>query len=276
MKNEPINYARQEFGVDIRVGDVKVKMDYQRPVIPSRLRKLVKSFDPLLVGEILIVREFDGTLTVLDGQHRVETFKELGIETIKAEVLEGVSHEDRGRLFLGRNNRSGVAKLHRDRSLATAGDEITLKIDAAAQAAGFVFIAEETHKSTFRDADTARVIYNAGERSKVFRDLTGGEHLTNVLSLYAKVYGTDERPESLILKGMSMLLLSKQETEVDPERLSRLLRGIPPTEATKNARQLQAEIARYDSIGPARAMKRYIIDLYNRGLPNDSAKRLRY
>lgn len=275
MSTEPIKYTRQEFGVDVKVSDIRVNLAYQRVIIPSRIRKLVKTYDPLLVGEILIVREADGTLTVLDGQHRVQTHSELGLETIKAEVLEGVSQEDRGRLFLGRNNRSNVARLHRDRSLATSGDEVTLVTDASTKAAGFVYLSDEPHKSTFRDTETARVIINAGERSKRFPELTGGEHFTNVLKLYASVYGTAERPESLVLKGFSMLLLSKQETKVESERLTRTLGPIPPAQAAQNARALQIELSRYGAIGPARAMMRYIIDLYNRGLPNDSTKRLR-
>jgi hypothetical protein len=273
---EPISYTKQEFGVDVKVNDVRVKLAYQRPIIPSRLRKLVNSFDPLLVGEVLIVREDDGTLTVIDGQHRVETLKGRGQETVKAEVLEGVSNEDRGRLFLGRNDRSGVSRVDRDRSLATVGDEDTLAIDAAAQAAGFVFIAEHAHESTFRDAAAGRAIIHAGQRAQTRTDKAGGEHLADVLSLYAVIYGNDARPESLLLKGLSSLVLSRQETELDRGRLGQVLRGIPPQQVVTNARAMQIEASRNESIGMARAMKRYLVDLYNRGLPADSTKRLRY
>lgn len=273
---EPIKYDTQEFGVDVKVDGITQKLAYQRPVVPSRLRKLTQRFDPAMMGEILAVREDDGSLTVLDGQHRVELAKALGQPSVKAEVLTGVSDADRGRLFLGRNDRTNVARIHRDRARATVGDEETLAIDAACKAAGFAFITDEAHQSTFRDAEAAAVIMRTGERSKAHPELTGPQHLQHVLALYADIYGNDERPDSLILKGLSMLLLSRQDSEVDEERLGRSLQGIPPAQLVLSARALHAELARSEEMGITRATKRLIADQYNRGLPADSPKRLRH
>jgi hypothetical protein len=272
-----ITFTKHEFGVKVDVSNIHVKLAYQRPVINSRLRKLIRDYDPALVGQILLAREVDGSYTVIDGQHRVEMCKALGIPVIPAEVFEGVSDPDRGRLFLGRNDNSGVGSIHKYRSLATSGDEDTLNIDAACQSAGLVFIAEETYKSTFRDAAAARLIMKAGDRhNRLHPDLTGPEHLRRVLMLYVDTYGAGECPESLVLKGLSRILLTVRETAFDPQRLNRILAGIPPQHVVRNALTLMASVARNEDIAPATAMKRYLVDLYNRGLPEQSDKRLRY
>jgi hypothetical protein len=273
---EPIQFTVHEPSAELKVAEIKVDLAYQRAIIPARVRKLVNHYDSALVGAILVVRDADGSLTVIDGQHRVQTLRNLGIESVTAEVFEGLSRPDRGRLFLGRNDRSGVSRVDRDRSLATTEDEDTLNIHMASQAAGFVFLAEQAQDSTFRDSATAKIIMTAGERAG-HRDpaVNGPAHLQQVLRLYATTYGVDERPESLLLKGLSVVLLTSRQM-VDEERITNVLKGIPPQVVVMNAAKLHADLAASQAISQRGAMRRYIVDLYNRGLPVDSAKRLKY
>jgi len=272
MGVEPIEYTDHKYGVEVAVGDIKLDLAVQRAIVPARLRKLTGHFDPILLGELLVSERVDGGLYILDGQHRLRAAAERGVTTVHCEVFTGLSRSDEARLFMGRNDRANVARVDRDRNLATSGDQETLDIQMAAQAAGFVFVANNVEDSTFRDRAAGIAVMHDADRRKHI-EVTGPEHLARVFTFYSRVYGNQERVESLLLKALSKIFLGK--SEVDEDRLFDKLRGLPPQQISAQARQRRIDMSVTRGVSLVRAAVEVIAEQYNRGLPADSAKRIR-
>ena len=72
---------------------------YARPLRPWRVNKLVSDFDRQALGVILLSMRANGSLAAIDGQHRIEAAKRLGITTLDALVFIDLSLEDEARLY---------------------------------------------------------------------------------------------------------------------------------------------------------------------------------
>lgn len=271
---EPIEFTDHKYGVDVAVGDIKVDLAVQRATVPARVRKLTANFNPTLVGELLVSERPEG-LFVLDGHHRLtaaESANGNGPSTVTCEIFTGLSKADEARLFMGRNDRANIARVDRDRNLATSGDQNALDVEMAAQSAGFIFVADRAEDSTFRDLAAGVAIMRMAERRK-YIDLSGPEHLARVFGIYSRAYGNKERPESLLLKALSRIFVGK--LEVDEDRLYDKLRGLPPQQLVASAKQRQVEESVTRGISTVRAALELIAEQYNRGLPTDSPKRIK-
>jgi len=271
---EPIEFTDHKYGVDVAVGDIKVDLAVQRATVPARVRKLTANFNPTLVGELLVSERPEG-LFVLDGHHRLTAAQNAngnGMTAVTCEVFKGLSKADEARLFMGRNDRANIARVDRDRNLATSGDQATLDVQMAAQSAGYVFVADSVEDSTFRDRAAGIAIMRDADRRK-YIELSGPEHLSRVFSVYARAYGNKERPESTLLKALSKILLGK--FEVDEDRLYDRLRGLPPQQLVASAKQRQVELSMTRGVSTVRVAVELIAEQYNRGLPTDSPKRIR-
>jgi hypothetical protein len=246
---EPIQYTDHKFGVEIAVDDIKVDLAVQRAIVPARLRKLVGQFDPILLGELLVSERPTG-LYVLDGQHRLRAAAESEVTTVTCEVFTGLSQADEARLFMGRNDRAGVARVDRDRNLATAGDADTLHVQMAAQSAGFTFVADRAEDSTFRDRAAGIAIMRDAEKRR-YVEVSGPEHLARVFAFYARAYGNHERVESLLLKTLGRIFVGR--FELDEDRLYEKLRGLPPQQVVQMAAQRKADLSAVRGISTVRA-----------------------
>lgn len=271
---DTIEYTGHRHGVDVALGDLKVDLAVQRLTVPSRLRKLTANFNPALVGELLVSEREDG-LFVLDGHHRLESAKRLNGNapaSMSCEIFTGLSRADEARLFLGRNDRASVRSHDRFRNLYTLGDEETLNVRMAAQAAGYVFISEDVKDATFLDRAAGVTIMKAAENRKNF-EASGVEHLSHVLKFYARAYGNQDRPESLILKAISKIFLKFDS--VDEDRLYNQLRGIPPQQVVHSAEQHYLNEEAVRSLSRVTAAIEVVTEQYNRGLATSSDKRIK-
>jgi len=271
---DTITYEDHRYGVDVGLNDLQVDLAVQRATVPARLRKIAEHFDMILVGELLVSQRADGGLYVLDGHHRLSAAKRQNGSapaTLKAEIFTGLSRADEARLFLGRNDRANVRSHDRFRNLATLGDQETLGVQMAAQAAGFVFISDDVDDATFRDRAAGVAIVREADKRK--GDVTGVDHLRRVLTFYARAYGNQDRVESMLLKATSKIFLKFEN--VDEDRLYERLRGLPPQEIIRQAIQHYATESAVRSLSKVTAAIEVIAEQYNRGLPPDSVKRIR-
>jgi hypothetical protein len=269
---DPIQFEDHKHGVEVAVGDIQLDIAVQRAIVAARLRKLTANFDPILLGEVLVSERADGKLYILDGQHRLRAAEQSGVPTVTCEIFTGLSKPDEARLFMGRNDRAGIAKNDRDRNLATSGDQDTLNVQMAAQSAGYRFVTDKVEDSTFRDRATGITIMKDAEKRR-YIEASGPEHLGRVLSFYARTYGNQERPESVLLKSVSKIFVGK--FEVDEDRLYERLRGMPPQQLVASAQQRKVELSVTRGVSTVRAALELIAEQYNRGLPADSPRRIR-
>lgn len=81
----------------IRLDDLKVAA-YQRETKPSKVRKIVKNFEPNIVG-IALVSYRDGVYWCIDAQHRIDALKEMGYTEILCNVLTGLDYRTECKYF---------------------------------------------------------------------------------------------------------------------------------------------------------------------------------
>lgn len=67
--------------------------EYQREVKPSKVNKIVRNFEPDIVG-IGLVSFRNGEFWGVDTQHRIEALKKLGYTEILCQVLTGLTYEE--------------------------------------------------------------------------------------------------------------------------------------------------------------------------------------
>src|SRR5437588_10102307 len=84
---------------------LEVPKSYQRQQRWPLVHKIVRDFDPDLVGVLTVCRDRAGKLWLLDGQHRWLALVDLGHEHAYCEVLHDVPLERQAAIFSGRNSR---------------------------------------------------------------------------------------------------------------------------------------------------------------------------
>ena len=87
-------------------GSLVIDQEVQRPLTPSRARKIAREFDPTLVGVFLVSEREDGKKVLIDGQHRHAAINELGLGDmlVPCEVHRGLGLKQEAALFAGRND----------------------------------------------------------------------------------------------------------------------------------------------------------------------------
>lgn len=103
----------------VRIDDLKL-IDAQRPLKPKH-PALTTEYDMALALRILVSQRDDGSLYLLDGQHRVEGARRAGEKEMIAFVYTGLTHEEEADLFYKHND-------------ARVGMNAQLKFNAAVEA----------------------------------------------------------------------------------------------------------------------------------------------
>lgn len=178
---------------------------YQRGIDPLRIKNMVANFDAALLGSI-IVSERGGKYYVIDGQHRVILCKKVGVTSLMAIVLEGLTLEEEAKYFNHYNGARGERKgLHKEtifNANVIAKDETSLQIKQIVEGAGLRFGRGQGPK-TFAAYNTLYKIFESYGKEHFARtinliaDTWHGEtyslnnYMLTAVSEFIKVYGAD-------------------------------------------------------------------------------------
>lgn len=138
---------------------------FQRPLHERTVRMIVDHLDPDALGVIYVSQRPDGTLVLLDGQHRVEAvIRALGHgQQVPALIYHGLSLADEAKLWAEFNEnrvRPRPSALHH--AAVTGGDPDALKIEQIISAHD-LFIADGLGPSRIQAVSTLYdVLHNAG------------------------------------------------------------------------------------------------------------------
>ena len=119
---------------------------YQKKLNKERVATIVANFDPDRMRPIDVSFR-DGFFWCFDGQHRVEAYRQMGMETIPAIIHEGLSYEDEALLFARQQDNVGTVQAHHKwNALVEAKDPATLKTIDIAKKYGFTIGFGESKK----------------------------------------------------------------------------------------------------------------------------------
>lgn len=262
-----IKYNKHDYGQVLPLGQLRIQLDVQRTTIPGRVKKLRENWQEPLEGELLVFGPYyEGTgknrqtfYLVGDGGHRMSAKLDLGHTEATCEVFGGVSKEDQALVFLGRNDRAGIASADKNRNLATLQDEDTLSISRAATAHGFVFIANSPADVTFADRAAGVAVIGDGARHG-----DGPTHLAHVFEVYAALFGTVERVDGGVFRALSKVLAKLPD--LDLKRFVTKFAGMPVQVVSSNAAYYrERQLSEGRSIGRTRGIAQYMGSVYDQG-----------
>jgi hypothetical protein len=221
---------------DLNVNSLQVDQAYQRTPT-SNVNSIVENFDEKLLGTIHVSRRSDGSLWVVDGQHRVAACKAVGRRTVRCMVHEGLSADDEAALFVGLNNSKAVLPWFTFRANVLAGSPDHVAIEQIFEARGHSLI-----KGYCQAVRSAEWIYQGcGARTA-----KGTRALAWALDVHLKAWPSDrgkgkgnERSyvDGKILKALAVLYVT-YGSKVAGDDLAKKLSGTAPSMIIASARAL--------------------------------------
>lgn len=108
---------------NLNVNELQTDMSYQSPVKEVQVKRIVNNFDEASIDSIVVNRRDNGYYYIIDGQHRVQALKELGIGTVPAKVHEGLTVTEEAKLYKNINTRPTKSPNSMAKASLKQGDE---------------------------------------------------------------------------------------------------------------------------------------------------------
>ena len=239
----------------VPLAELNVDHAYQRAVSETKVKTLAKHFDIDHVGVLYCNMRQDGTMWVIDGQHRRQAALSVGdITTLPAIVYEGLTTEQEARLRLSFHDRKPDTALDVFRLRLGMLDPVALRIKDIVHRVGYTI--SETRKGAKNTVACVGVLQTI-EREK------GMVVLARVLTVAKKAWPDDALGHSgIILGGLSAFF--GRYPEVDMHRLISVLGAVTPDAIGKQARIRQRDAL---ETGWIRTHVAHVIrEVYNKGL----------
>lgn len=93
-----------------------VRPGYGRPVKKAHFERIAAAWDDNAVGRIIVAMRDDGTLVVIDGNHRVHAAQRIGISELPATIFVGATLHEEAYLFRLYNNTVRLTALDKFRA----------------------------------------------------------------------------------------------------------------------------------------------------------------
>ncbi|MDW4106537.1 ParB/Srx family N-terminal domain-containing protein [Staphylococcus saprophyticus] len=199
-------YNRQVY-----VNNLKTDMSYQSPVKDSQVKKIIKNFDHQKLHTIVVNKREDGSLYIIDGQHRVEALKELGIPLIEATIHEGLTVEEEAEMYYGINDRPAKSPNSKGKSSLKFGDANAVEIDEVVTRVGLKVDYDKKLKT--EGYITAYAALQSIHKKH------GPDLLEITLGIIKRAYGAERRNyQAFIMKGFADFV-STYEGKLDTNHL---------------------------------------------------------
>ena len=190
---------------------MRVSGEAQRDLNQNRVNKLVAEFDLEQLGTPTLNFR-DGIWYIIDGQHRIETLKQIGYgdQQVQCWCYEGLSEKDEADKFRKLNDYLAVSAFSKFKVGVTAGYPTECDIDAIVRSAG-LRVAMGSGFGNISAVGTLRRIYERG----------GAGTLARTLCIVRDAFG-DPGLEAIVLDGIG-LLTDRYNGELTDERAIKAL-----------------------------------------------------
>ncbi|MGW2346515.1 DUF6551 family protein [Streptomyces sp. NPDC001661] len=212
MARKGYNYELPEhevqYGIELRVEDLKVDARAQRSLNEKRAQSIAKAVVKEAMGAIVVSQREDGLKYIVDGMHRHRVCQILGFEKIMAEVHYGLSQQEEAILFLIKN---------RESSKPSTLDEYKVGLTAGVPLMVDTQVVLERHALTLGSSSTNSI----GAVSGVLRitQRYGPAVLSRTLSVVEGAWQRDKTTwDGVLLAGVSEFL-GRHGDQVDDDAL---------------------------------------------------------
>lgn len=250
VTNKEVKYEKPNF-LPLEVKDLKLAA-YQRGLRRSRVQRYADRYNPNIFG-IILVSFRDDEYWIVDGQHRVEVAKLLGINTVWCQVLYGLTYEQEAEHFYQINDsKSRLNANHKFHSRIEAKDGQCLAILNSLQKYGFTYSKEGSEH-------TPNCINAVVSLQLIYRQ-NGVDGLNLVLEILRKAWNGDVSSlKAEIIKGLNTFITTYT---FDKGFLIKVLEKNPPTKISNCASRYIGD-ARRPSDGVCFHIAKTIRDIYD-------------
>lgn len=225
---------------------------YARPASEDRIVAMIRSgFSADKLGCIMLSMRDDGRFAIIDGNHRVQVSRRMGITLMLARVFIDLTYEQEAELFVAFNSVNRPTALDRFRARLEAGEPQAHEI------------AEILRKHGMTVAINGRALGAVGAVSaldKLYRE-QGPTGVYDIVNILHRAWGNAPRAwVTDMVSGMRMFWL-RYHDEVDRTLLVERLRVVTPEIVLGHAGVGQIKAPNNGSL-----VGRQLVETYNRGL----------
>lgn len=249
----------------LTIDDLKIDHAYQRDLNVDLVQKIARDWDIAAAGPLVVSRRADGSLFIVNGQHRAAAAKTAGEEEVIAQVVDMTevpldeARKLEAELRLKGNSRRSDKVQERFRAQLAAGYRESLAIVEIADTFGTRINPWPDGRHGINCVSTVEALYRKDR----------GGHLVRVFEFVQEAFGQVDGPTSTstILAGVSWLL-ERHDHGMDRKRMVERL-GVEGTDQL-----MRAAMAHRAALHGSTWMNFYraMIGAYNERLPE--AKRL--
>jgi hypothetical protein len=165
--------------------DLRVQRDHLNK---AKLQRMREKYDRLSLGTIVVSERADGSLIVLDGQHRWNLVAEIEGDDYELDcrIHSGLSLPEEAALFVNLNVQEAASPLDKHKARVTQGEPVAVAIDKAAVDSGWLV---GTGKGRISAVKILEYLYYLGEEQ--FEDY-GGELVAQTVRVVTKAWGTED------------------------------------------------------------------------------------
>lgn len=229
---------------------------YQRGLNQSHVNFLAEHWSSRECDPIKVSRREDGTLWVIDGQHRVRAAMKAHVKDLLAHVLEGLTYQEEADLFYrAQVGRLGMRPLDEWNASLEAEHPDTVQITLIVKRLG----------GRVNKSQNAHTGINAPKTLWKMYDAAGPDYVYETLNVIAKAWPKvplgGAASEAPMMMGVFYMASLYDNQEWKPARLIKNLSKTTPQE-------IAARAAAYRGTGKKRDVSYYlaILDTYNKGL----------
>jgi hypothetical protein len=237
---------------------------YQRPIRPAWVKRIVESYDPTLFQPLTVaLRESDNEYYVVDGQHRLEVARILGIKRVPCILFCETDLVKEAAQFVGlQEQRVGLTGPQRYHARLMANEPVVAAVDKILRKNGFAVLAPEkvSHgrsRDTFQAPGALIAMYLADGK---------GELLDEILAILRAVW--DGHPDALhnsLVRGLGSFL-KRYGTRIRKNEFIDRLRAFAPRDLSTRSLAIVHTVR----VAQAHAMAQVLLEIYNRNRPQST------
>lgn len=222
--------------LNIEVGEIHVDPRYQRGLNQRRLQRLVREWNPSLADPIRVNWREDGTIWVIDGQHRLAAAKAVGNKMIECKVHMSLTPDQEAAVWnLLQSGRVAPTLGDAFRSRLFAREPVAVQLEEIVHKFGGTLSLNNSNSSAKRPVHALATI----ESILTFQ---GEDGLNRVMTTLAEAYPEDQQVFSeAMLNGLSIFYHIYDE-EFDDDRLMAALRRTSPRKLFQAAMALKQQL----------------------------------
>lgn len=230
------------------LGQLFVDDSYQRP-LTNLWKRIVRNFNPALVGTLCVSQRSKARFAIMDGQTRWKGMGEKGLKNAPCLVYHDLSPQSEAILFgLFQTERRGVTSSSLFKSKVRGGDPVAVAIDEVITNLGWVIPEQNSSAPNALQSPAAlRFVYHGCATGAKAQDTHNPQLLAQVLETIEAAW--PKRPaiakNAQMIRGLGFFLNRQhhssrpRDREVDLERLALRLSRIQPSELFDRARKLR-------------------------------------